>query len=180
MILEDVTYADIVENAPKLEPTGETMPTLQEFLEAWDHSGVKLVLEIKSASTPEKETFFVEKILEVVNNYGVSLGEIEYIAFSAHVCNEVLRLAPGAVISYLNGDKTPAEAAQAGWHGIDYEHTVFTANPAWVAEAQELGLLVNVWTVNKEEKMREMIALGVDYITTDKPDTYPHLTLPTK
>ena len=29
--------------------------------------------------------------------------------------------------------------------------------------------IVNVWTVNKEEIMREMIALGVDYITTDEP-----------
>lgn len=168
IILEAVSYAELIENAPKLE-NGETIPTLDEFLQTWNHDGVKVILEIKSASTPELETFFVEEILKVVNKHNVSPGELEYIAFSSHVCNEVKRIDPGATVSYLNGDKTPEEASAAGWDGIDYEHKVFTANPEWVAKAQESGLIVNVWTVNTEEKMREMIALGVDYITTDKP-----------
>ena len=42
--------------------------------------------------------------------------------------------------------------------------------PEWVKQAHELGMIVNVWTVNKEEMMQQMIDLGVDYITTDKPE----------
>lgn len=30
---------------------------------------------------------------------------------------------------------------------------------------------VNVWTVNSEADMMEFIAMGVDFITTDHPDT---------
>ena len=31
-------------------------------------------------------------------------------------------------------------------------------------------MIVNVWTVNKEDMMKKMIDLNVDYITTDKPE----------
>jgi len=36
--------------------------------------------------------------------------------------------------------------------------------------AHELGLTVNVWTVNDRGRMRELIAMGVDGIITDYPD----------
>ena len=39
-----------------------------------------------------------------------------------------------------------------------------------VAEAQRLGLMVIVWTVNSEADMRRMIDLGVDGIISDYPD----------
>ena len=54
--------------------------------------------------------------------------------------------------------------------GIDYHYSNFEQHPEWVKEAQELGMIVNVWTVNKEELMQKMIDLGVDFITTDKPE----------
>ena len=37
-------------------------------------------------------------------------------------------------------------------------------------ECHELGLNVNVWTVNTEELMNQMLDLGVDFITTDYPE----------
>ena len=36
--------------------------------------------------------------------------------------------------------------------------------------AHDLGLQVSVWTVNNKERMRELIAMGVDGIITDYPD----------
>ena len=36
-------------------------------------------------------------------------------------------------------------------------------------EAQKAGLVVNVWTVNKEDQIRWCIENGVDIITTDDP-----------
>lgn len=44
-------------------------------------------------------------------------------------------------------------------------------HPEWVEEAHKLGLEVNVWTVNTPEDMKYFRDLGVDYITTDHPDT---------
>jgi glycerophosphoryl diester phosphodiesterase len=44
------------------------------------------------------------------------------------------------------------------------------ASPAAVAGAHESGLQLTVWTPNELPEMQAMIALGVDGITTDRPD----------
>ena len=56
------------------------------------------------------------------------------------------------------GDPTPAPPAEA------------CAHPEWVKDAHDLGMSVNVWTVNKEEDIRAMIDCGVDCITTNEPE----------
>ena len=33
----------------------------------------------------------------------------------------------------------------------------------------DLGMKVNVWTVNKESEMKQLIDMKVDFITTDQP-----------
>lgn len=43
-------------------------------------------------------------------------------------------------------------------------------NAASVAEAKALGLKVGCWTVNEAVEMRELVALGLDAICTDRPD----------
>ena len=53
--------------------------------------------------------------------------------------------------------------------GLDYHYKVIQQHPEWVKEAHELGLKVNVWTVNDPAIMEEMKTLGVDYLTTDHP-----------
>ncbi len=64
---------------------------------------------------------------------------------------------------------SPQEVKARNWNGIDYHYSVFQKNPTWVKEAKDLGLLVNVWTVNDPKVMQEMIDMKADYITTDKP-----------
>lgn len=41
---------------------------------------------------------------------------------------------------------------------------------SFVAMARDAGLAVNVWTVNDPDRMRQLVALGVDAIITDVPD----------
>lgn len=93
----------------------------------------------------------------------------DYISFSMNICKELKRLAPVAEIAYLKGDVSPRELKDLGMTGLDYHYKILEAKPDWVKEAHELGLTVNVWTVNEPAKMQELIAMGVDYITTDKP-----------
>jgi glycerophosphoryl diester phosphodiesterase len=47
------------------------------------------------------------------------------------------------------------------------------ARPAGLALARRLGLVTTVYTVNDEHRMRELAALGVDGIFTDRPDLAP-------
>lgn len=51
----------------------------------------------------------------------------------------------------------------------DYYIKVLAEKPEWIAEAHQLGMKVNVWTVNDMEMVQKMIDQQVDYITTDYP-----------
>jgi glycerophosphoryl diester phosphodiesterase len=50
-----------------------------------------------------------------------------------------------------------------------FQGTVVT-DAAVVAHFHRLGIPVQVWTVDEEAEMRELLALGVDGIVTDRPD----------
>ena len=43
-------------------------------------------------------------------------------------------------------------------------------HPEWVKMSHDLGMEVNVWTVNEPEDMQWCIDHGVDYITTNAPE----------
>ena len=95
--------------------------------------------------------------------------QVEYIAFSLNVCEQLAKHTPTSEIAYLNGDIAPAELKKKGINSIDYNQKVLSNHPEWVEEAHRLGMKVNVWTVNKEDMMKKFIDLKVDYITTDQP-----------
>ena len=95
--------------------------------------------------------------------------QVEYIAFSLDVCKEILRLQPTAIVAYLSGDLAPQALFDLGIAGIDYNLGVIRNNKPWITQAQDLGMTVNVWTVNSENDLQEVIDYGVDFITTDEP-----------
>lgn len=51
------------------------------------------------------------------------------------------------------------------FHG---KHALLT--PGFMAEAQRMGVIVHVWTVNEEIAARRLVAMGVDGIVTDYPE----------
>ena len=137
-----VPYADV--KAIPL-PNGEIVPLLADYLDLGaQNKDVKLILEIKDNLSPERETAMVEKILAMVREKGLE-QQVEYIAFSLHVCKELVRLQPGVTVAYLMGDITPTQAKEYGFTG-------------------------NVWTVNSEQDIRNAIEQGVDFITSDAPE----------
>lgn len=148
---------------------GEQVPTLADYLDAGkENEQVKLILEIKNHATPERETFVVEKILEAVKAAGVE-QQTEYISFSRHICEELVKRAPKADVAYLNGDLTPEELYNLEIDGLDYYYTTILENAEWVKQAHYWGLTVNIWTVNDEESMRKAIEQKINFITTDEP-----------
>lgn len=148
---------------------GEKLPTLADYLEAGKKlPDVQLILEIKPHKTKVQEDQIAETTVKMVKKYGLE-KQVEYISFSMNICEQLARLTPGSEIAYLNGDLAPKEVKEKGANGIDYHYKVFGKHPEWVKEAHELGMKVNVWTVNSEKDMKKMIDLNVDYITTDQP-----------
>lgn len=148
---------------------GEIIPALSEYLmEAQKHPRLNLILELKSLNSPEREHLAALKIANMLSEYDL-LSRTTIISFSLNACNSFSKLLPKSEIYYLNGDLTPKEIKDLGFTGIDYSGDVLKAHPEWVQESHELGLKVNVWTIDDDESLKYFKGLGADYITTNEP-----------
>lgn len=154
---------------------GESLPTLAQYLKAAQPLRTRLILELKAHSTPKKETQAIEKIIALVQQYGLQ-ERMEYISFSKHAVETFIRLAPaGTPVFYLDGNLSPRQLKEMGCAGADYHYSVFRKHPEWIGECHDLGLKVNAWTVNKEEEMKWLIHQKADFITTNEPLTLQRL-----
>ena len=152
-------------------PNGkENIPSLDQYLDlVASKPDTRLILEMKSLSDLNREDLAAEKIVRALRRHGV-LERTDIIAFSINACLAFKKLLPETKIYYLNGDLPPKSIKKLGLAGIDYSMGALRRHPEWVKQAHDLGLEVNVWTVDSEEDMRYFIDLGVDYITTDYPE----------
>ena len=165
-----VQETDFATLRAKALENGEVLPTLDEYLEqAAKNTRTKLIIEIKDHNTPSRETRVVKNILAAVKKYKL-VDDVEYIAFRQHVCDELVKYGPkGIKVAYLNGTLTPEYCKDLGYTGIDYNISVMQKNPQWIKQSHDLGLTVNVWTVNDPEQIKWCIEQKMDYITTDNP-----------
>lgn len=168
MDIETSTYEQLL---TKKLPNGEKIPTLKEYLaEGKKQKGTKLILEFKPSRISVERS---EKVgeLSVKTVKGLKAQKwVDYITFSYEGGKKAIATDPKANVAYLRGDKTPAQLKEDGFFGFDYNIGVLRQKPEWITEAQQLGLTVNAWTVNKEEDMKWLLDLKVDFITTDEPE----------
>ena len=164
--IEDTPYEQLKDVQLK---NGEKLPTLEAYLQQGKKDKkTKLIMEIKPHSNKDKEDRAVAAVVKMVKKAGVK-KHTEYISFSLNICKELLRNDPKAQVAYLNGELSPQELKALKITGLDYNLKVMQNNKHWIEEAHKLKMTVNVWTVNKDADLQEMIAAGVDFITTDKP-----------
>ncbi|MBQ2134049.1 MAG: glycerophosphodiester phosphodiesterase [Bacteroidales bacterium] len=165
--VQKATYKEVKKVRLK---NGEKVPTLKQYLKQGKKGNIKLIFELKVHPAGEIENEAVRKSVEMVKKLNLE-EQVEFISFSLEACKQLAKLMPECMVQYLNGKIPPKELKEMGIMGLDYNYSNFEQHPEWVKEAHDLGMIVNVWTVNKEEMMQQMIDLGVDYITTDKPET---------
>lgn len=147
---------------------GEKLPTLEQYLDAGKDLSCKLVLEIKKQKVQSHEDSLVRQCVDMVKSKGLT-DRIVWISFSGKACELLHQLLPDAHIQYLNGDWDPKTVKAKGLSGIDYEQKVMALHPEWIKECHDLGLVVNVWTVNDLNTINQFIKAGVDFITTNAP-----------
>ena len=148
---------------------GESLPTVEEYLDAFEQcKNVKLIIEFKTHKEKAREDELAKKVIDAVHRRNLC-DRVEYISFGMNFVNRVRALDPSAKVYYLSGDLAPEELHAIGAAGLDYHYNVIYKHPEWVKSAHDLGMKVNVWTVNKREDIEKMIDLKVDYITTDEP-----------
>ena len=166
--IEDTTFATLMNH--RLQ-NGEFIPTLQQYLtEGSKIEGCQLILEIKPHRNEVRDKRIADMCVELVRTLGLE-KKTEYISFSKVVCQRLHEISPDSKVAYLNGELAPAQIKEMGLTGIDYNEKVFVKHPEWLQEAKQLGVEVNVWTVDGEENLRHHANLqGVDLITTNDPE----------
>lgn len=166
--IEDTTYTTLMNHRLK---NGEFIPTLQQYLqEAQRWPDCRLIFEVKPHRNAKRDALISELSIELVNMLGLA-SRTDYISFSKNACKRLHELAPNAKVAYLNGDLTPEQVKKMGLTGIDYSTGTFEKHPEWPLEAKNLGLEVNVWTVDGEEALSHYAQMpGIDIITTNDPD----------
>ena len=166
--IEDTTFATLMNH--RLQ-NGEFIPTLQQYLtEGSKIEGCQLILEIKPHRNEVRDKRIADMCVELVRTLGLE-KKTEYISFSKVVCQRLHEITPDSKVAYLNGELAPAQIKEMGLTGIDYNEKVFVKHPEWLQEAKQLGVEVNVWTVDGEENLRHHANLqGVDLITTNDPE----------
>lgn len=165
--IENCTYDEVKDL--KLS-NGEKLPLFTDMLEVVKSKpGMKLIIEIKDHQAVPREEKAVDEAIRLVSEYGLE-NQVEYIAFDYELCKRIARAVPDAMIGYLSGDRDPKTVLDEGIRSIDYNFNTLSQKPEWISQAQQLGMIVNIWTVNSDSDLMKAIAMGVDYITTDNPD----------
>jgi glycerophosphoryl diester phosphodiesterase len=171
----------------------ERVPMLEDALALIAASSVTLLLEVKGPGVavhyertaggvrpvagPRYEGL-EERLLSLVSAAGLD-RRTTVMAFNPDVLRHVRALAPDIPTALLVG-RSHLDAARAtveevlpvadglGVTDLGVDHPL--ADEALVAAARRRGLRLGVWTVNDAALVRRYAALGVDMVTSDRPD----------
>lgn len=153
------------------------IPTLEEALEACD--GMLVNIEVKNLpgdADYDPADGAAAAIVEVLTQRG-RRDDVLVSSFNLESADRVRELddsIPTGFLTLVGLDPLDGvEVAHAHEHGAvhpDVRSLVGGAAEASVARAHELGMAVNVWTVNGENEIRRLAAAGVDAVITDVPD----------
>lgn len=160
---------------PEAEPIDEPPPTLEEVLSVI-RGRVGLFLEMKH---PRRGSYpgLIRSALDLVRAADMQ-DRTQVISFDLQDLSEARAAAPDirtrALASQSGVDRAGGPAAWldsvlgagSGAIGLRYD----TATPDVLAAVRDRRLALGVWTVNEPDDMRRMLRLGVDSITTDRPD----------
>ena len=138
------------------------VPTLADYITICRRYDKWAVLELKNAISPEH----IKGILAVIGSYGW-LGRTIFISFCPENLVEVRRQYPEAAAQFLPSENAEwvFRFAMENRLDLDIYHEALTKEMVDMIHAA--GLKVNCWTVDTPEAAARVLAMGVDYITTN-------------
>lgn len=151
----------------------DTVPTLEAALDACE--GMVVNIEIKNVAVDpdfDPSCRLADQVVELLDARG-RRDRVIVSCFGLATIDRVKELddaVPTGFLTFLDPDAVRG-LELASRHGHDALHPhVSAVDHDLVARAAELGLAVNVWTVDDPTRIRELAALGVDGIVTNVPD----------
>jgi len=141
---------------------GERVPTLQEVLEAVK-GRAGILIELKGPGTEEP-------VVRQVQALGME-EEVVLTSFHLERLAKVKALMPSLRVGAIFSQPPPdalEQALQVGASGMGVNYRYLRQE--WVEAAHAAGLEVRAWNPDTEPEMQAMLALGVDGISTNRPD----------
>lgn len=153
-------------------PKGKKVTLEEAFKKISEYEGLKVNVDIKNVQN-------LSVVYPLAQKYGVE-NRFFYTGVTDEFLEAVKKDSP-EVQYYLNvrvdkaGNHTPEylqslveKVKSSGAMGINFNKS--HATKALVDAFHENGLFVSIWTVNKKRKMRKILSLAPDNITTRRPD----------
>lgn len=145
---------------------GEPVPTLDEVLARMSGQPARLVVEVK---LPGNDPALIEGLAAILN--AASDVNLIVVSFDHDWLARFHEAAPDIPLGLLALGPLPP-ASQPGTRMVDVHWEAVILNPTLVPTVHSRGQQVAVWTVNIPWQMRLMRWLGVDAVTTDRPDLW--------
>lgn len=161
----EVTYAELSEydagSSYSKDFAGERIPCLEEVFERYGGE-IGFNIELKTSD----DRTLAEKVVGLVEQYHleqscvITSSSYQQLVWVKEL-NEELKT--GYILSFVYGDFYKSEAADffSIYAGFISENVV--------EKAHLLGKEVHAWTINREDDLKRMKAMGVDNIITNKP-----------
>lgn len=145
------------------------IPTLEEVYELLKPAGLEINVEIKTGIIfyPEIE----KRLCRLEQEKGME-GRIIYSSFNHYSAMKMKELNPRARAGLLYSDGFQNVPQYAAKLGADALHPALynLQYPGFVEECRARGLLLHVWTVDRQEDIRRLAEAGIDAVITNRPD----------
>lgn len=152
----------------KDEFAGESIPTLAEVLEIYQHTTHHVNIELKSDIFPYEG--MGEKVLYLVEKMGMA-NRVVISSFDHEAVRHFKKIAPHVEVAILTMDVLVDAYDYARVVPADALHIYLpSAHRKTTKEALLKGAIIRVFTVNKEEYAQALKKLGVHAIFTDFPE----------
>lgn len=138
------------------------IPTLEEYIRICKKYGKVCVLEIKGVFTREN----LEKVIEIINAEDY-LASVTFIAFDIENLIALRELLPEQPCQYLTGEFADDLIDTLLKYRLDLDIYYPALTAERVTALHDRGIKVNCWTVDRPEIAEELIAWGVDFITSN-------------
>lgn len=170
--VKDYTYEELKQFDVSFKFAGQCepqhIPTLREYFELVKDKDIVTNIELKTGifSYPTIE----EKVWALIQEYDLK-DKIIISSFNHFSVMRMKSLCPDIKCGFLTESWLLKPGHYVKMSGVECYHPIFCSlDKETVAEVKSQGIEINTWTVNEEEHIRAMIALGVDSVIGNFPD----------
>ena len=170
--IKDYTYDELKKFDVSFKFAGQCepqhIPTLREYFELVKDTKIITNIELK---TSNYEYDGIEQIVyDMIMEYGLK-DRIIISSFNHFTIKRMKAICPDMKCGLLTETWMINAGKYTSEQGVECLHPIhFNMQEKHLAEVKKYGLEVNVWTVNEEEDIRNMINRGVDSIIGNFPD----------